>query len=161
MEAAVIARLLRKNELLVAGLYLECARLFPQCRSDFEKLSAEEEFHAAVLSDVISSIEAFPGDWHVNKVTSQTLELLNHNLGEALENIAAGRSASRYAITVLKSFEQSMTEMAVSKILISSMNKQSEILSVIDDSFSGHYKRLVDLERKIFGENQVDELFKF
>lgn len=161
MEAAVIARLLRKNELEVARLYLECARLFPGFGGDFEKLAAEEEFHAAVLSGILSEIETSPGDWQVDKVTSQTLELLNRNLCEALENVATGRVAPRYALTVLKSFEQSMTEMVVSKILVCSMQNQSGALSVIDDSFSGHYKRLTDLERIIFGENQVDELFKF
>jgi len=161
MESALIASLLQKNELVVARLYSECARLFPKFCRDFEQLATEEEFHAAVFSDIIVEIESAPGDWQVNKISSKTAELLNRHLNEALEEIAGGHVAPRYALTVLKSFEQSMTEMAAAKILVYSGQKSGINLTVIDDSFPGHYKRLIDLEKQIFGENQADQLFKF
>lgn len=157
MEAAVIANLLRKNELLVARLYLECARLFPDFSDDFKRLASEEEFHAAVFNDIMADIATSPGNWKVEKISALTVDILHQHLTAAINDVVSGKAAPRYAITILKSFEQGMTERAVSRILICSDSNQSGNLAIIDDSFKEHYMRLLNIEKRIFGDDRSDE----
>jgi len=52
MEILKIVELLHQNELLIADLYRECARLFPDFKDDFEDFVAEEEAHAGVFARI-------------------------------------------------------------------------------------------------------------
>lgn len=161
MELAAVADLLRTNELLVSRLYLECARLFPEYGVEFSVLAREEEFHASVLTDIIREISADPGLWRLGKISGQTILLLQSNLKQALEDLITGKVAPRYGITVLRSFELGMSERMVGNVLINENPEALKQLSIIDNGFSDHLKRLQDLEKRIFGNNEFADQFHF
>lgn len=161
MELTVLTGLLRRNELAAASLYRECARLFPDFSAEFERLACEEDFHAAVLHGVAGEIDKNPQLWRAGKVSCQTLQLLNDHLQQALQDLRSGRVNPRYGITVLRSFEQSMSERAVSEMLINDTAGFATDLRVIDDGFSQHLTLLRELEKRIFGSNPVIDQFQF
>ncbi len=161
METLAIADLLRENELAVASLYRECARLFPQVAADFSLLAEEEEFHASLFGRVMKQIETCPESWKTSKITRQTVEVLHKYLQQTLEEVISGKVAPRYALTALKSFELGMTEKRVGSMLVCLAVDCDEDISLIDQGFDRHLKKLFELETKIFGKDSHAEHFKF
>lgn len=161
MELTILAGLLRMNELAAASLYRECARLFPDFAAEFEHLACEEDFHAAVLQGVAVEINENPQNWREGKVSCRTVQLLNDNLQQALQELRSGKVNPRYGITVLRSFEQSMSERAVSGMLINDSAGLVNDLRVIDEGFSQHLTSLCELEKRIFGSNSILDQFQF
>lgn len=161
MDLTTLANLLRSNELIVAALYRECAVLFPAFADDFVKLASEEEFHASLLTNVVAEISLNPQSWRAGKISIQTVNVLHEHLLQVLNELRSGKVDPRYGITMLRSFEQSMSERSVATMLIDISGNSDNNLQIIDDAFSSHSKRLQDLESKIFGRNEISEYFKF
>ncbi len=161
MELTILAGLLRRNELAAASLYRECARLFPDFAEEFEHLACEEDFHAAVLQGVAGEIDENPQNWREGKVSCRTIQVLNDHLQQTLQELRSGKVDPRYGITVLRSFEQSMSERAVAEMLINESAVLANDLRVIDDGFSQHLTCLRELEKRIFGSNSIIDQFQF
>lgn len=150
MELTNIAVILKQNELLFAELYRECARLFPDYAREFESIALEEEGHAEIIASIIEEISNHPENWRPGRVSLQTLQLIQKQIQTTLEEIRSGKCAARYAITSLRSYEQSMSERSVEKILDTDVPEYKNLLSLISEGFDLHLRQLQDLERKIF-----------
>lgn len=150
MELTNIAVTLKQNELIFAEFYRECAKLFPDYASSFESIALEEEGHAAIIDSIIEEISNHPERWRQGKVSLQTLQLIQKQMKTNLEEVRSGKCAARYAITSLRSYEQSMSERSVEKILDTDVPEYKILLSLISEGFDLHLKSLQDLERRIF-----------
>jgi len=161
MEILKIVELLHQNELLIADLYRECARLFPDFKNDFEDFVAEEEAHAGVFARILDDIADFPQNWQPGKISVRTLEVVQQQIKEALAEVRDGRAAPRYAITALRNFEQGMGERAAEKLIETASEHFRYEVACIRNGFVNHLDRLQKLEKKIFPGSNKDELFKF
>lgn len=155
MELANLAVVLKQNELLVADLYHECARLFPNYSQKFEELAQEEEGHAAIIDSVIDDIVENPQNWRPGKVSLQTLRIIQQQLKDQLTEVKSGACSSRYALTFLRSFEQGMTERSVEKVLETDEPRCQNLMSVFSEGFSMHNSCLQELEKKIFKTTDI------
>ncbi|MBU1106606.1 MAG: hypothetical protein KKB51_08080 [Candidatus Riflebacteria bacterium] len=160
MELANIAVVMKQNELLFAQLYQECARLFPDFKKEFETLAAEEEGHAAILDSIIEEIADRPENWRPGKVSLQTLRIIQEQIQDTLLEVKTGQCAPRYAITALRSYEQSMSERSVEKVLETDVPDFQDRLALVTQGFDTHLKCLQDLERKIFKTTDMFDSLK-
>ncbi|HAE39709.1 MAG TPA: hypothetical protein DCG57_13910 [Candidatus Riflebacteria bacterium] len=155
MEIASIAVVLKQNELLFADMYRECVRLFPDYAREFEALALEEEGHAAIIDSVIEEISEHPENWRQGKVTLQTLRFIQNQIKATLKEIRQGQCDPHYAITALRSYEQSMCERSVEKALESDVAEFKHLLSLVAEGFATHLRCLQELEHKIFKTSDV------
>ena len=160
MEISRFVELLRQNELLFADMYRECARLFPLFKSDFEVFVSEEEAHATVFARIADDISANPQNWRPGKVSLKTIEIVQQQINEALAEIRSGKVAPRYAITMLRNFEQGMGERAAEKLLETDSEHLKSQVAGIRNGFTAHLARLQELERKIFPAGSKEKLFE-
>ncbi len=160
MEISRFVELLRQNELLFADMYRECARLFPLFKSDFEVFVGEEEAHATVFARIADDIAANPQNWRPGKVSLKTIEIVQQQINEALAEIRSGKVAPRYAITMLRNFEQGMGERAAEKLLETDSEHLKSQVAGIRNGFTAHLARLQELERKIFPAGSKEKLFE-
>ncbi|PKL49227.1 MAG: hypothetical protein CVV42_06785 [Candidatus Riflebacteria bacterium HGW-Riflebacteria-2] len=150
MELANIAVVLKQNELLVAELYRECKKLFPDYSKDFESLALEEEGHAAIIDSIIEDIADKPEEWKPGKVSLQTLRVIQAQLKKTLSEVRSGEFAPHYALTALRSFEQSMCERSVERTLVTEVPEFQHLLGLFAEGFVTHNRFLQELEKKIF-----------
>lgn len=155
MEIASIAVVLKQNELLFADMYRECARLFPDYAKEFAALALEEEGHAAIVDSVIDEISDHPESWRQGKVTLQTLRFIQNQIKNTLKEIRLGECAPHYAITALRSYEQSMCERSAEKVLDTDVPEFKNLLALIAEGFETHLNCLKELERKIFKTSDI------
>ncbi len=160
MEINRLVELLHQNELLFAEMYSECARLFPANKEEFEEFVRDEKAHAAVFSRIAEDIRLHPENWRMGKISVQTIEIVQKQIKEALGEIRSGNTAPRYAITVLRNFEQGMGERAAERLLETDSAKHKSEVSHIRDGFTGHLQKLQELERKIFPLSSKEALFE-
>ena len=160
MEIKKIVELLCQNELLFAEIYRECARLFPDFKDDFESFAREEQEHSDMFARMLDDIGKNPGNWRLGKVSVLTIEIVNQQAKEALAEIRGGHTAPRYAITVMRSFEQGMGERSSEKLFETDNELFKSEVAVIRNSFTGHLSRLQELERKIFPRSSREEMFE-
>jgi len=159
MELANIAVVLKQNELLVAELYRVCKKLFPDYSREFETLALEEEGHAAIIDSLIEEIAEKPEEWSPGKVSLQTLRLIQDQLKNTLAEVRSGSCSSRYALTALRSFEQSMCERSAERALVTEVPEYKHLLALFAEGFDNHLRCLQDLEKKIFpGKDLFDSL---
>jgi len=150
MELANIAVVLKQNELLVADLYRECKRLFPDYSKDFETLALEEEGHAAIVDSLVEEIAEKPDDWKPGKVSLQTLRFVQDQLKKTLSEVRSGECAPRYVLTFLRTFEQSMCERSAERALVTEVPEFKHLLNVFAEGFDNHLRCLQNLEKKIY-----------
>ncbi|HNX75877.1 MAG TPA: hypothetical protein PLM07_02850 [Candidatus Rifleibacterium sp.] len=160
MEIKRFVEVLRQNELLFADMYRECVRLFPAHKEDFEVFVREEEAHACVFARIAADLAAHPANWRMGKVSLRAIEVVQQQIKDALVEIRSGNSAPRYAITMLRNFEQGMGERASEKVLETDSESLQKEVAAIRDGFTGHLTRLQQLEREIFPASDKDKLFE-
>jgi len=160
MEVKKIVELLCQNESLFAEIYRECARLFPDFKDEFESFASEEQVHADMFARMLGDIGQSPEKWRLGKVSVRTIEIVNQQAKEALAEIRGGRTAPRYAITVMRSFEQGMGERSSEKLFETDNELFKSEVASVRNSFTGHLSRLQELERKIFPRSAKEEMFE-
>lgn len=157
MNTIELAKLLEKNERLFGDLYRECARLFPNHSGEFLSLAREEDHHSQLFQKIITAIEISPDKWKIGKVSVQTVEVLQKQIEETLLEIRSAKVAPRYAITVLRSYEQGLSERKLDRLLLTDDSDFKESIEIICKGFDQHLKRLQDLEIKIFPLDRKNE----
>lgn len=150
MEVKILAGLLQENELLIADMYRECARFFPDFKDEFMVFVDEEESHARMFARMKEDMELNPGQWRPGRMSVRTLEIVQQQIKHALDEIRSGHVAPRYAITALRNFEQGMSERAADKIFETDSPVFRQEIEGVRDGFVGHLTRLQELEMKIF-----------
>jgi len=160
MEIVNIAMVLKQNELLFAQLYQECVRLFPDFKNEFEMLVAEEEGHAAIIDNIIKEITDKPENWRPGKVSLRTITVIQEQIQATLAEVKSDQCAPRYVITALRSYEQSMSERAVEKVLDTDVPEFKLQLCLVAEGFTNHLNCLQELEKKIFKTSDMFDSLK-
>ncbi len=150
MEIRKIAQALKENEELLGAFYRVCVKLFPQAATEFERLAVEEDGHAHLFGKVLAEMDRRPDQWKIGKISLTTLTLINAQIRRAVEEASSGKSAPRYALTFLRSVENSLSERHLEKALLTENQEFSGYLQQVNGAFAEHLKRLDDLERKLF-----------
>ncbi|HNV69931.1 MAG TPA: hypothetical protein PKO06_09550 [Candidatus Ozemobacteraceae bacterium] len=150
METRKIALALKENEELLASFYRVCIKLFPSAATEFERLAMEEDGHAQLFAKVIVDIDRHPDAWRPGKISLTTLTLIGAQIRRAMEEAVSGASAPRYALTFLRSAENSLGERHLEQALLTDNQEMSGYLQHVNGAFSQHLKRLDELERKLF-----------
>lgn len=145
---------LKQNEELFAALYREGSRLFPDAAEEFERIAREEEGHASLFANIQSDLAAHPDRWRLGRITLETCEGMQTRIKTVLEEVRQGKAAPRYLLTSLASLEQSMVERALHKIIETDEPRLADALRHISQGFTDHFKRLQDLEARLFPPTQ-------
>jgi rubrerythrin len=160
MEILDLVKVLKSNELLLAELYHECQRLFPDHKADFEELQSEEEGHAFLVDQIYQDIKENPDEWKPGKLSLVSAQNVNSRIRETLKEIREGKASSRYAITFAMSMELSMSEKNFAQILVAENPAFKMIFKSLDEGFVHHYSILQKIEKQIFkpGKMGFDDL---
>ena len=153
-ELSRLIALLKGNEEAFAALYREGGRLFPSEADEFERLAREEEGHAGLFANIQSDQAAHPGRWRMGKISVTTCEGVQARARSVLEEVRQGKAAPRYLLTSLASLEQSMAERSLHKIIETDEPRLADALRHISQGFTDHFKRLQDLEARLFPPTQ-------
>ncbi len=155
MEILEIARTIKQNELLMAQLYAECARLFPEHADEFRNLELEEIGHAHLVEEIIEDIENEPQSWVPGSMSLATIKLISKQIQENLEDIRQGKVSARYAITYALSTELSLSEKDFGNVLKNIDGKFQVPMQTLACGFKGHYQRLKKLEKQLLTTGQA------
>lgn len=160
MEVLEVARIIQQNELLMAQLYAECARLFPAHADEFRNLELEEIGHAHLVDEIIKDIQASPDSWALGSISLLTIRLISKQLQENIEEIRQGKVSARYAITYALSTELSLSEKDFGNALKNTDGKFKVPMQTLACGFNGHYQRLKKLEKQLLttGHAGFDDL---
>jgi rubrerythrin len=156
MDLARLIALLKKNEEALASLYREGARLFPTEAEVFHKLAQEEEGHATLFTNIQDDLAGHPERWRPGpgRVTADTLEQLQARIDHLLDEVRQGKVAPRYLLTSLASLEQSLAERSADRLLATDEPRLADALRHIAQGFVDHFKRLQQLEARLFPPTQ-------
>ncbi|NLI77802.1 MAG: hypothetical protein GX442_15370 [Candidatus Riflebacteria bacterium] len=145
---------LKQNEELFAALYREGGRLFPALAEEFERIAREEESHASLFAGIQSDLAAHPDRWRQGRITLETCEGMQMRIKAVLEEVRQGKVAPRFLLTSLASLEQSMVERSLHKIIETDEPRLADALRHISQGFTEHFRRLQDLEARLFPPTQ-------
>lgn len=133
---------LREIELIVAELYRHFSHAFPSDRVFWQTLAGDEESHAAMVSDLKTTLMQNGWSFEVGKVSLAALNTFRLGIIGQIDRLRKGELGRRNALFVARDFERTLIENGYYELIRSDNKDYKEIQDRIRKETEVHLQKL-------------------
>ena len=149
-RAAIILDILRDIELVVAELYRRFSHSFAQDRIIWEDLSQDEEGHAAMVSELKSTLLKNGSPFEVGKINLAALSTYRQGIENYFGRLKRGELGRQNALFIARDFERTLIEHRFYESVRSENPEYRAIQSKIQRETELHLQKLENYIRTLF-----------
>jgi hypothetical protein len=139
----------QKQEMLLSRLYSIFARLFPEFKEFWEKLSLEEDRHARLVEKLSQAAKKGLVSFEEGRVKTFALDTFIKRLEMLIKNAEKGVFTVRSAFSVAVDFETSLIEKKVFTRFVALNTKNKKILQLLNLETLEHIERVKKTQRTL------------
>jgi len=133
---------LREIELIVAELYRHFSHAFPSDRVFWQTMAGDEESHAAMVSDLKTTLLQNGWSFEVAKISLAALHNFRLGISGQIERLRRGEIGRRNALFIARDFEKTIMEYRLYDTIRSDNKDYQAIRDRIRKETEAHLQRL-------------------